>query len=51
MVLTGVYDYHFELSMDGTETALVVVFDISSGDQLMSCSVDLESGEATCVSR
>jgi hypothetical protein len=51
MVLAGVYDYHFELDMDGTETALVVVFDISSGDQLMNCSVDLESAEATCVAR
>ena len=51
MVLAGVFDYHFELDMDGTETALVVVFDISSGDQLMSCSVNLESAEATCVSR
>ena len=51
MVLAGVYDYHFEMSMDGTGMALVVVFDISSGDQLTSCSVDLESGEATCVAR
>jgi hypothetical protein len=51
MVLAGVFDYHFALSMDGTGTALVSVFDISSGDPLLSCSIDLESSEANCTTR